>query len=163
MRPGTPVPGLNVVGGCRTRRPRGRIETSRTPPQLENPRMSPEDNKAVIRQMFREVWTGDVAAADRYYAPGPLRDGLKEFASALYRAVPDWRVTIEDIVAEGDKVAVRWTGRGTHLGEWEGLAATGRAVTTTGIDIERLVDGCIVEEDGQVDMAGFLRQLESAG
>ena len=125
--------------------------------------MSPEDNKNVIRQLFGDVWTGDVAAADRHYAPGALRDGLKQFASALYRAVPDWRVTIEDMVAEGDKVAVRWTGRGTHLGDWEGFAATGRTVITTGIDIERLVDGRIVEEDGQVDMAGFLRQLEPAG
>jgi predicted ester cyclase len=78
--------------------------------------MSPEDSKNVIRALFRDVWSGDVAAADRYYAPGGLRDGLKEFAFALYRAVPDWRVTIDDMVAEGDKVAVRWNGRGTHLG-----------------------------------------------
>ena len=122
--------------------------------------MSLEDNKNVIRRLFADVWTGDVAAADRYYAPGELREGLKQFASDLYRAVPDWHVTIDDLVAEGDKVVVRWTGRGTHLGEWGGAPATGRAVTTTGIDIERLVDGRIVEEDGQVDMLGFLRQLE---
>jgi predicted ester cyclase len=125
--------------------------------------MSIEDNKDVIRRLFADVWTGDVAAADRYYAPGALRDGLKQFASELYDAVPDWRVTIEDLVAEGDKVVVRWTGRGTHLGEWDGSPPTGRSVTTTGIDIERLVDGLIVEEDGQVDMLGFLRQLEPAG
>ena len=125
--------------------------------------MSLEANKDVIRRLFAEVWAGDVAAADRYYAPGPLRDGLKQFASELYGAVPDWRVTIEDLVAEGDKVVVRWTGRGTHLGDWDGSPATGRAVTTTGIDIERLVDGLIVEEDGQVDMLGFLRQLAPAG
>ena len=124
--------------------------------------MTPEENKNVIRRLFADLWAGDVSAVDRYYAPGALRDGLKQFASDLYRAVPDWRVTIEDIVAEGDKVAVRWTGRGTHLGDWDGLAATGRAVMTTGIDIERLVDGQIIEEDGQVDMAGFLRQLEPA-
>lgn len=114
----------------------------------------------MIRRLFDEVWTGDVAAADRYYAPGPLRDGLKEFASELYRAVPDWRVVIDDVVAEGDKVVVRWTGRGTHLGEWNGSPPTGRQVTTTGIDIERFVDGRIVEENGEVDMLGFLKQLE---
>jgi predicted ester cyclase len=122
--------------------------------------MSRDDNKDVIRRLFAEVWTGDIAAADRYYAPGPLRDGLKQFAAELYRAVPDWQATIDDLIAEGDKVVVRWTGRGTHLGPWEGLAATGRAVMTTGIDIERLVDGRIVEENGQDDMAGFLRQFE---
>jgi predicted ester cyclase len=124
--------------------------------------MNSEGNKAVIRRLFEDVWTGDVEAADRYYAPGPLRDGLKKFATDLYVAVPDWRVTIDDLVAEGDKVVVRWTGRGTHLGEWNGSPATGNAVTTTGIDIERLVDGQIVEEDGEVDMLGFLRQVEPA-
>jgi predicted ester cyclase len=122
--------------------------------------MSGEDNKAIIRRLFAEVWTGDVAAADRYYAPGPLRDGLKQFATDLYRAVPDWTVTIDDLVSEGDKVAVRWTGRGTHLGEWNGAPPTGRPVSTTGIDIERFVDGLIVQEDGQVDLHGFLRQIE---
>lgn len=123
--------------------------------------MSEAENKAIIRRLFADVWTGDVAAADRYYAPGPLRDGLKEFATGLYQAVPDWTVTIDDLVCEGDKVAVRWTGRGTHLGEWNGTPPTGRPVSTTGIDIERLVNGLIVQEDGEVDMHGFLRQIEA--
>ena len=118
-----------------------------------------EENKATIRRLFEEVWVGDVAAADRFYAPGPQLDDLKEFAAALYAAIPDWRVTIDDIVAEDDKVAVRWTGRGTHLGEWQGRPPTGRQVTTTGIDFERFADGKIVQEDGEVDMLGFLRQL----
>lgn len=122
--------------------------------------MSAEGNTSIIRRLFAEVWTGDVAAVDRFYAPGPLRDGLKQFASDLYLAVPDWTVTIDDLVAEGDKVAVRWSGRGTHLGEWNGMPPTGRAVSTTGIDIERFSDGLIVQEDGEVDMHGFLRQLE---
>jgi predicted ester cyclase len=118
-----------------------------------------EDNKATIRRLFEEVWVGDVAAADRFYAPGPQLDGLKEFAAALYVAIPDWRVTIDDLVSEDDKVAVRWTGRGTHLGERQGRPPTGRQITTTGIDIERFSEGKIVQEDGEVDMLGFLRQL----
>jgi predicted ester cyclase len=121
--------------------------------------MSIEDNKAFIRRLFQEVWVGDVAAADRFYAPGPQLDGLKAFATALYAAIPDWRVSIDDLVAEDDKVVVRWTGRGTHRGEWQGRPPTGRAVSTTGIDIERLADGKIVQEDGEVDMLGFLRQI----
>jgi len=124
--------------------------------------MTEDENVALIRRLFDELWTGNVAAVDRYYAPGPLRDGLREFASQLYRAVPDWRVTIDDVVSQDDKVVVRWTGRGTHLGEWNGSPPTGREVTTTGIDIERLIDGQIVEEDGEVDMLGFLRQLEAS-
>jgi predicted ester cyclase len=125
--------------------------------------MGTEGNEAIVRRMFDDVWTGHPEAADRYYAAGPLRDGLKAFAADLYRAVPDWRVTIDDLVADGDKVVVRWTGRGTHLGEWNGSPATGRNVTTTGIDIERLANGLIVEEDGEVDMLGFLRQVEALG
>jgi predicted ester cyclase len=121
--------------------------------------VSIEDNKTIIRQLFQEVWFGDVAAADRFYAAGPQLDGLKAFAAALYAAVPDWRVTIDDLVGEGDKVVVRWTGRGTHSGPWQGRPPTGRTVTTTGIDIERMADGKIVQEDGEVDMLGFLRQV----
>ena len=128
---------------------------------MESTTTSEEENKAIIRRLFAEVWTGDIAAADRYYAPGPLREGLKQFATDLYRAVPDWTVTIDDLVSEGDKVVVRWTGRGTHLGEWNGAPATGRPVSTTGIDIERFADGQIVQEDGEVDMHGFLRQVEA--
>ena len=127
---------------------------------MEAATMSAEENKEIVRRLFAEVWTGDVAGADRYYAPGPLRDGLKRFATELYRAVPDWTVTIDDLVSEGDKVVVRWTGRGTHLGEWNGAPPTGRPVSTTGIDVERFVDGQIVEEDGEVDTHGFLRQVE---
>jgi predicted ester cyclase len=117
-------------------------------------------NKATIQQLFDEVWTGDVDAADRFYTPGPQLDGLKAFAAALYVAIPDWRVTIDELVAEDDIVVVRWTGRGTHLGEWQGAPPTGREVTTTGIDIERMADGLIVQEHGEVDMRGFLQQLE---
>jgi len=124
--------------------------------------ISTDDNKAVIRQLFDELWgTGDVSAADRFYAPGPQLDGLKQFATDLYAAIPDWRVTIDELVAEDERVVVRWTGRGTSLGSWDGAPPTGRPVTSTGIDIERLVDGMIVEENGEVDMLGFLRQLDS--
>jgi steroid delta-isomerase-like uncharacterized protein len=116
-------------------------------------------NKATIRRLFEEVWVGNPDAADAFYAAGPELEGLKAFARALYVAIPDWRVTIDDLIAEDDRVVVRWTGRGTHLGEWDGMPPSGRQVTTTGIDIEQMVDGRIVREDGEVDMLGFFRQL----
>lgn len=122
--------------------------------------ISIDGNKAVIRRLFDELWgTGDVSSAERFYAPGPHLEELKAFATDLYAAIPDWRVTIDELVGEDDKVVVRWTGRGTNLGSWDGSAPTGLSVTSTGIDIERLVDGMIVEEHGEVDMLGFLRQL----
>ncbi len=123
--------------------------------------ISTDDNKDVVRRLFDELWgTRNVSAADRFYAPGPQLDGLKRFATELYAAIPDWRVSIDELVAEDDRVVVRWTGRGTNLGSWDGRPPTGLPVTSTGIDIERLVDGMIVEENGEVDMLGFLRQMD---
>jgi steroid delta-isomerase-like uncharacterized protein len=122
--------------------------------------MTIEANKARIRDLFDEVWTnGDVEAAGRFYAPGLTLDGLQDFARALYVAFPDWRATIDELVAEDDRVVVRWTGKGTHRGEWAGVAATDREVETTGIDVERFADGLIVEEHSNVDMLGFMQQL----
>ena len=120
------------------------------------------DHRATIRRLFEEVWTnGDADAAARFYAAGPTLDGLQDFTRALYAAFPDWHATIEELIVEGDNVVVRWTGRGTHRGEWAGVPATGRPVQTTGIDVERFVDGLIVEEHSNVDMLGFLRQIDA--
>ena len=124
--------------------------------------MPDQDNRAIIHRLFDEVWTkGDADAAARFYAAGPTLDGLQDFARALYLAFPDWHATIDELIVEGDNVVVRWTGRGTHRGEWAGVAATGRPVETTGIDVERFVDGLIVEEHSNVDMLGFLQQIDA--
>ena len=122
--------------------------------------MSVDANKAAIYRLFDEVWgRGDIPAASRFYAAGPTLDALQEFATALYLAFPDWRATIDDVVAEDDKVVVRWTGRGTHRGDWFGTAATNREIEISGIDVERFVDGLIAEEHGNVDMLGFMQQI----
>ena len=122
--------------------------------------MTIEGNKDQIRGLFDEVWTnGDVSAAARFYAPGSTLDDLQEFARALYAAFPDWHATIDELIAEGDRVVVRWTGAGTHRGAWAGVAATGQEVRTTGIDVERFEDGLIVEEHSNVDMLGFMEQI----
>jgi steroid delta-isomerase-like uncharacterized protein len=78
------------------------------------------------------------------------------------RAFPDYRDTVHDIVAEGDKVVVRWTLNGTHEGDFLGTQATGKRVTTSGISIFRLADGKITDDWTVIDMAGLMRQTAPA-
>jgi steroid delta-isomerase-like uncharacterized protein len=132
--------------------------------------MSPEENKELVRRFVEEFWNeGNAAAADELMAPdaeihmptGELvdLDGLKGFAGAFRQAFPDWHSTFEELVAEGDRVAERWTGRGTHRGELQGIAPTGRRVEVPGSVFYRIADGRIVEFRGQLDMMGMMRQL----
>jgi steroid delta-isomerase-like uncharacterized protein len=90
--------------------------------------------------------------------PGTL-EGWRGLMAAYFAAFPDVRVTVEDLIGEGDKVAVRWTIRGTHLGELEGVPPTGRQVTMGGIEIHRYRDGKIAEVWHYEDTAGLMRQL----
>src|SRR5215210_6186602 len=96
-------------------------------------------HRELMTRLFEEVWQkGNAEAADEFYAAGDYVQSLKQVARELYAAFPDYHVTINDMVTEGDKVAVYWTGRGTHLGEWEGIAPTGRNISIDGIDFEYL-------------------------
>jgi predicted ester cyclase len=72
---------------------------------------------------------------------------------------PDIQTTINDIVAEGDKVVTRWTNRGTHRAEWMGAAPTGRQVTYSGISIDRIASGRVVESWRTSDQLGLLQQI----
>ena len=74
-------------------------------------------------------------------------------------AFPDTQMTVEDELADGDKVATRWTATGTHTGELMGIPPTGKQVTVTGMDINRLVGGKIVEHWGEFDQMGMMQQL----
>ena len=133
--------------------------------------MSTEENKAIARRWGAEVWgKGSLAAVDELYAadfarhsalPGmtPDREGYKQGVSMNFAVFGDVQSTLEDIVAEGDKVAVRWTWRGTHKGELMGIAPTGKQVMITGIGILRIVGGKIVEEWGEMDSVGMMQQL----
>ena len=105
--------------------------------------MSSEQNKAIVRRLFEEPWKGNLKVVDelidRKYVgydpsnPEPLRgpDGFKEFVSEYRAAYPDVRITVNDQIAEGDKVATRWTGRGKHDGELMGISPTGKQVTVS--------------------------------
>lgn len=133
--------------------------------------MSAQEIKAVVRRELEVFSTGDLSVLDEIVAPGfvghdvaqpePIRgpEGLKQ-SVALYRsAFPDLQVTVDQQIAEGDTVATRWTARGTHEGELMGVAPTGKQATVTGVSIERVVGGKIVEDRTNWDALGLLQQL----
>jgi steroid delta-isomerase-like uncharacterized protein len=132
--------------------------------------MSIDENKALVRRFFDlGPSRGDLRAADGLLAddfilhvplacsPGIL--GMNEVISACRAAFEHLDVTVEDMVAEGDRVAARFTARGIHRGAFMGLPATGRNITMTGIEIFRIENGKIAELWGEADLLGLMRQL----
>jgi C-1 hydroxylase len=85
---------------------------------------------------------------------------LKQFAAMIYKSCSDFHETIEDIIAEGDKVWVRIKATGTHTGEFLGLAPTGKKFTETSVDIFRIVNGKLAEGWSVTDELDFLKQLD---
>ena len=92
--------------------------------------------------------------------PKPVtREEYKQFARMFRTAFPDGRMTVEDMIAEGDKVVTRYTSRGTHKGDFMGIPATGKEVVSTGIVISRIAEGKIAEDWEEFDGLGFSQQL----
>jgi predicted ester cyclase len=121
--------------------------------------MSVEENRALGRRWGDEIWgKGNLAVIDELYA-GNLAKGEKEAVGMFLAAFTSIHATTEDIIAEGDKVVVRWTWAGTHKGEFMGIAPTGKQVTLTGINILRIEGGKIVEEWSEMDNLGMMQQL----
>lgn len=125
-------------------------------------------NKALVRGYLEEILSrGNLAAADRYFPRegftlNGTRLGPEQLAmmrQGILAAFPDFRLVIEDQIAEGDKVATRVTFRGTHLGEYRGVAPTGRQVAYQGIAVDRIAGGKVVEGWHEADNLGLLRQL----
>ena len=129
-------------------------------------------NKMIERRLIEEVWNqGNFSVVDEVVARdyighsstpagethGPA--GYKQFYAALREAFPDFQVTVEDQIAEGDKVVTRWTARGTHLGEFQGIPPAGRRGAITGITIDRIANGKVVECWTNADDLGLLRLL----
>jgi steroid delta-isomerase-like uncharacterized protein len=130
-----------------------------------------EANKAIVRRYMEEIWNqGRLDAVDEcfsadgvFHGPnvpefrGP--DDRKLYVLALRRSFPDTHYEIDDLIAEGGRVAMRWSWTGTHRQEWNGVAATGRRLSTTGMSFFQFSGGKIVDEIVQFDAPGFLQAL----
>jgi steroid delta-isomerase-like uncharacterized protein len=135
--------------------------------------MNEPQNKTLYRRWFTEVVSnGDLTATDELLAedyrlhfpgmPGPVdREGHKQLVAMFRRGFPDWTETVEDVIAEDDRVVVRLLGRGTHLGEFQGMPPTGHRVSATGIGIARVSNGRIAEAWAAYDALGLLEQLRA--
>lgn len=129
-----------------------------------------EENKAVIRRWIEELNQGNLDAADEFFAPNyvdhsappgtpPGPEGVKQLMAMYSAAFSDVRITIEDQIAEGDKVVTRLSTRLTHTGEFMGIAPTGKQVAVTAIVIDRIVGGKLVEAWESFDELGMMQQL----
>ncbi|CAG0987259.1 nogalonic acid methyl ester cyclase / aklanonic acid methyl ester cyclase [Anaerolineae bacterium] len=133
--------------------------------------MSADDNKALVRRYIQEVWDKNNSAAldeflasnyQRHISPNvtPLnREGQKQRLAGIRTAFPDIALTLEEIIAENDRVAFRSTIRGTHQNIFQGIAPTGRQVTISLLDLVRVEDNKIIEQWGGPDFLDWLRQL----
>lgn len=127
-------------------------------------------NKAIMRRGIEEVWNKgnfdivDELVASDYVGHQPPDEnlgpeGAKGYFRELRAAFPDIHFTIEDQIAEGDRVVTRWTARATHHGAYQGIRATGKPGVVTGITISRFADGKVVEGWTNFDALGLMQQL----
>jgi steroid delta-isomerase-like uncharacterized protein len=133
--------------------------------------MSTEENRKLMRRFYEEVMNrGNLDFIDEFCSPDyvehspesptPDRNGLKQELAMVRGAFPDVHVTVEDLIAEDDKVVARTTARGTNTGAFLGFPATGKVVTIMGMDIVHFADGKAVEHWAMMDDLGMMQQLE---
>jgi predicted ester cyclase len=139
--------------------------------------MSPEENVATVRRLVEAINTNDLArVAPDLYQPGSVRhdlsgarpgvrgaSGVVNFIAEAHIAMPDVQFQIDDVFGAGDRVALRFTMRGTHRGELLGRPPTGEEVTMCCMNIYRLEDGKIAESWQLFDYFGLMHQLDAAG
>ncbi len=158
----TPDQWQRVQGLTRRVLSRGTEETS----------VSVEENKALARRWFEDLFNaGNLEVADEIIAPDHVNhdptlpdipagpEGQKQIVNLYRGAFTNAHISVEDQLAEGDKVVTRWSGSGTHQGELMGVAPTGNQVTITGVTINRVSDGKIVESWSNYDALGMMQQI----
>jgi predicted ester cyclase len=133
--------------------------------------MSTAENKLLVRRYIEEVVnTGNVDDLARFISPDYIDthdssgqssglEGAKRHILGVRQTYPDLHVTVEQQIAEGEWVVTRITARGTHLGIWLGMKPTGKRVEITGVNIDRVVDGRIVEHGGAANLLGPLLEI----
>lgn len=130
------------------------------------------ENKAIIYRLIDEVWNqrkldilDEIVAPDAVIHSPMIPDlnrgpeGAKQYVRLFWAAFPDLHITTDDMVAEGDKVALRWSARGTHQGRLMGIEPTGRQMTITGQAIYQIAAGQIKDDWINADTLGMLQQL----
>src|SRR5829696_6224330 len=122
--------------------------------------MSVEENKALVRREQEELWNhiGNLDAAAELFAAGEV-EAAKQEAADFRRGFPDVISTIEDLIAEGDKVVARWRSRATHRGDYMGIPPSGKEVQFIGISVYRIEEGKIAESWTVEDQFGLMRQI----
>jgi steroid delta-isomerase-like uncharacterized protein len=130
-----------------------------------------EENKALARRWADIFNQGNLDLVEEIYAPGFVNhdpampedvrglEGAREFYGMYQSAFPDTEITIEDQVAEGDKVVTRWTARGTHQGDLMGVPPSGNRVEVAGITISRIEGGKVAEEWNNYDALGMMQAI----
>ena len=134
--------------------------------------MSVEQNKALFRRFIEEVFNkGNVSTIDEFLAPNFVerevlppgtpsgREGVKQLTMMFRTAFPDFNVSIDDMIAEGDKIVARTTWSGTQKGEFMGIPSSGKRVSFDVIDIIRISEGKGVEHWGVMDSSALMQQL----
>jgi len=156
---------LCFMVGCQDKEAMAELEEFRAQAAVE------EQNKKVVNRFWEEFNKGNVEIYQElfspdyaYYAPSnspkPMsREEMMEFMKPFFEAFPDSVWSIEDIIAEGDKVVIRFVYRGTQEGEFLGVPVTGNKVEMGGIIIHRIENGRIIEDRDESDMLGFMTQL----
>jgi len=129
--------------------------------------VSLEENKAIVRRLYEAYNEQNLALFDELYSPDYVNatlqiqgvESAKQFITKVYKGFPDWHETVEDIIAEGDKVWVHVKLTGTHTGEYRGLAPTGKKIAFSGMQIWRIANGKIVANESVFEFLDFYKQL----
>ena len=118
---------------------------------------SASKNKALMRRVYEEMWNKGKPALAVEIFEQPA--GVERFVSQFLLSFPDLQHTVEEMIAEGDQIAVKFSSHGTHTGQWQGFAPTGKSIHYTGMTLARIAGGKVSEHHTWWDKAGLIEQV----